>query len=233
MIYPTPTMLDHGDTTSIRCSVRASLVLVLSTSITVHCSRICLWPIRRSVATYRKFRFLHSSESLIPLGTIPQEGTFGGNVGYIFGQDFEDPKQHHERAPLSVKSLKTRNNKTVLHDSLLRNMSRVTLRRKLQCGCLFVSVKGYKISRLEIIITRQTTPPSTTSCCIRIQCPASTHHPLYVSVDVGDSLSRDFQEWYIPDEWPSRASDILNEQALEERAHPLMISDPPACLCFY
>ena len=99
---------------------------------------------------------------------------------------------------------------------------------------LFVcSAKGYKISRLETIITRQTTPPSTTSCCIRIQCPASTHHPLYVSVDVEDSLSRDFQEWYIPDKWPSSAFDILNEQALEERTHPLMISDPPVCLCFY
>ena len=144
MIYPTPTMLDHGDTTSIRCSVRASLVLVLSTPITVYRSRIYLWPIRRSVPTYRKFPSLHSSESLIPLGTIPQEGTFGGNVGYIFGQDFEDPKQHHERAPLSVKSLKTRNNKMVLHDSLLCHMSRVTLRRKLQCGCLFVPRQGIR-----------------------------------------------------------------------------------------
>ena len=29
------------------------------------------------------------------------------------------------------------------------------------------------------------------------------------------------------------ASEIVNEQALEERAHPLKISDSIVCLCYY
>ena len=48
-----------------------------------------------------------------------------------------------------------------------------------------------------------------------------------------DSLSRDFQpEWGIIGNWSHAASEIVNEQASEERVHPLMIS-PIVCLCHY
>ena len=33
--------------------------------------------------------------------------------------------------------------------------------------------------------------------------------------------------------WIDAASEIVNEQALEERAHPSMIPDAPVCLCYY
>ena len=33
--------------------------------------------------------------------------------------------------------------------------------------------------------------------------------------------------------WRYGASEIVNEQALDERAHPLMTPDYPVCLCYY
>ena len=96
------------------CSVRPSLALVLSTP----CSRNQVrCPIRRSAPTYRKFHFLRSPESFITHSAIPQEGT----LGFSFDQVLGYPKHHDERPLFSVK---TRNNRTIAHDSLLSNKSR-------------------------------------------------------------------------------------------------------------
>jgi hypothetical protein len=121
------------------CSVRAVLVLALSTIITVH-NRSRSAGIRRSAPTYRKFRFLRSLEGLIALCTIPQEGTLS-----IFGQVLGYPRQHDERASFNVK---IRNNCYPISQWSLQY-------RKLQCGlsrcCLFLPRKGISHSRLEII----------------------------------------------------------------------------------
>ena len=83
------------------CSVRGSLALVLSTPITVHCSRNHVHcPIRRSAPTYRKFHFLRSPEGLITPSAIPQEGT----LGIFFDQVLGCPKYHAERPLFSVKT---------------------------------------------------------------------------------------------------------------------------------
>jgi hypothetical protein len=61
---------------------------------------------------YRNFHFLRSSECLIALYTILQVAVDQA-LGY--------PKHHDERALLSMK---TPNNKSILHDSLLSNKTR-------------------------------------------------------------------------------------------------------------
>ena len=57
-----------------------------------------------------------------------------GMLGIFFGQVLGYPKQHDEIALLSVK---TRNNRTFLHDSLLSNNSRVTATPTSVVVCLF------------------------------------------------------------------------------------------------
>lgn len=57
------------------------------------------------------------------------------NIGCVFGQILGNP-EHHERA---VFSIKTRNNRTILHNSINQG---VTSRRKLRRGCLFVPREG-------------------------------------------------------------------------------------------
>ena len=100
------------------------------------------WPIRRSVPTYRKFRFLPSPEGLIAFGAIPQKETLSMGplqVGEVLGY----PKQHDERASHSVK---TWNNRTTLHDPPLANKSRViaTLPTPKTAVWLFIcSARGY------------------------------------------------------------------------------------------
>ena len=150
-------------------------------------------------------------------------------IGIFFDQVLGYPKHHDERPLFSVK---TRRSCTTRCYPISRGLTTP------QTAVWFsiCSVRGYirwAENHRESNSPQKTTTPSTISCYIRIQCPPSNSLP-YVFIDVQDSLSRDFQNWYsFGTTWNCGASEIVNEQALEERARPLKISDNIVCLCYY
>ena len=103
---------------------------------------------------------------------------------------------------------------------------------------LFVcSARGYirwTKNHCESNSPQKTTTPSTISCCILYPHTMTTSETTIVCICwYARLISWDFQYWEGGDNWMYDASTIVDEQALEECAHPSKISDNVVCRCYY
>ena len=174
-------MLDHGNTTSFRyvpvwgpsCYPRQLRYIVLesvSGPFADQCPRIVSFISSISCKADYTFKLYHTGR---------------GNVRYFSGQDLGYPKQHDERVPHSVK---TRNYRTFLHDSLPSNNSRLTT-PKTAVRLFVCSVRGYITRLTNSTILRQhhhLLSPATSaynahlrkcSCMYRLMRKIHSHEP--------------------------------------------------------